>query len=138
MTSLFRLALPAGGERIWEAAPDPEASGRLLAEADRRGVWPAVAWNLGLADSPRLRSVAARNLCLQREQERLLARLAEAGVKAHAVKGTDLTTRLYPDLSWREVEDIDLLVEPPAAGQAMQVLCAAGLRPNHTWHPAGL
>ena len=138
MTSLFRLAVPAGGERILEPAPDPEASGQLLAEADRWGVWPAVAWNLGLGDSPRLRSVAARNLCLQREQERLLARLGEAGVKAHAVKGTDLTARLYPDLSWREVEDIDLLVEPQAVSPAMQVLCAAGLRPNHTWHPAGL
>jgi hypothetical protein len=142
---LLRLAMPPGDERLSGARERDPAEGldengrrNLLAEAGRLGVWPAAARNLGLAPHPRLRRIAARNLLLQREQARLLAALTEAGVRAHGVKGVSLAEQLYPDLSWREIEDLDLLVEPREAARAAQVLVASGLRSNHDWTSEGL
>ena len=85
-----------------------------------------------------MRKVAARNLWLRREQSRLLRLLADAGVQARGVKGVGLVERLYPDLSWREVEDVDILVEKSQAGRAFAALRRAGLAPNHEWTPDGL
>jgi hypothetical protein len=78
------------------------------------------------------------NLALREEQVRLLQLLAKGGVRAQAVKGVNLVERLYPDLAWREVGDIDLLVIPDQARQAFDILRAGGLIPNQTWSASGL
>ncbi len=121
------------------AGPVAETAGtdQCSVEADRLGVLPAVANNLH-RESPRWREITARNLWLKQEQERSLAVLRDAGIRAHAVKGVGLAERLYPDLTWREVTDIDLLVDGADAGAAFERLRSAGLEPNHPWNAAAL
>ncbi len=139
----LRLALPpafapagqSAGLDSLAAAPRRAA---LLAEAERLGVLPAVARRLVSDRHPRVREIAARNLWLAREQGRVLKLLADAGVRATAVKGVNLARRLYPDASWREVDDIDLLVDRSDAARACAVLCGSGLTPNHRWTPEAL
>ncbi len=84
------------------------------------------------------RRTAARNLVLRSRQRDLLARLAAAGIPALAVKGVGLVEALYPDLSCREVCDVDLLVRPADVPAAFEALAAAGLRPNHPWTRSGV
>lgn len=137
---VIRLALPPEASSSAPAGSEisPAKLKRLLSEAGRLGVLPAVSRNLfGEADA-RVRETTARNLWLRQEQSRLLSALAAAGVRSQAVKGVDLAAWLYPDLSWREVTDIDLLVEKAQAIKAFTTLRAAGLRPNRDWNADGL
>jgi hypothetical protein len=97
-----------------------------------------VARNLLGEGDARVRAVAAQNLLRRNRQRRLLEQLAGAGILAQAVKGVGLVEGLYPDLSWREVHDIDLLVERSQVVSALEALRAAGLRPSQEWTPAGL
>lgn len=132
---LLRLTLPQEGEPVLLSGSVAE---RLLGEAGRLGVLPTVARNLGRIDLAGVRAVTARNLLLKQERARLLRLLEDAGIRARAVKGIELAERLYPDLSWRQIEDIDLIVDAGRVEQAFELLCSAGLVPNHNWNAAGL
>jgi len=132
--AVLRLALPQR-ERT---RLGPREAEELLFEAARLGVWPAVSRNIQAGDPGRLRENAARNLWLKREQQSLIRSLAAAGIRAYAVKGVDLAERLYPDLSWRSIQDIDLVVEPADAGRGFEALRSLGLEPIEPWEPVGL
>jgi len=74
----------------------------------------------------RFRANAARNLLHDIEQQRLLARLAAAGVPALPLKGTRLAARLYGDVALRSQVDIDLFVPPRSLPAALAALEADG------------
>ena len=146
LSMCLSLSLPDGRRRPWPALPDSPAFGpdrpdaeELLGQATRLGVFPAVfnnLWTLGQTaslppDSPwldRYRQNYARNLAIEHEQERLLEALVRASVPCWPIKGVRLTTLLYPDLSWREISDIDLLVPRDSVGHAYRKLKELGLR----------
>lgn len=145
--AVLSLCLPdASGQPSWPGPPDAEAAEvrsshleELLSQAGKLGVFPAVfnnLWALGCtaalpADSPwldRYRQNYARNMAIEHEQERLLEALAGAGAPCWPIKGVRLTSLLYPDLSWREISDIDLLVPRDSVGEAYLKLKELGLR----------
>ncbi len=135
---IFRLSLPPGVEtRSIEAPaePNPRPAAELWREAERLGVFPAVYQNVrGMQATEfdeswerRLRDIAVRNLTLEKEQTRLLDALHDSGIRCIPVKGVQLTRLLYPDLSWREIDDIDFIVPPEELGQAYRCLKDLGL-----------
>ena len=75
----------------------------------------------------RFRGNAARNLALESAQIRLLGVLRDEGIGCIPAKGVQLTRLLYPDLSWREIADIDLLVSAEDVGRAYTCLKDQGL-----------
>lgn len=114
------------------------------------GVFPAVFNNLravGLAASAmpepdwagRFRRNHVRNLALHHEETLLLKQLTQAGVPCRPIKGVRLVEMLYPDLSWREVVDIDLLLPPDAVVPAYRELKRLGLQDvQHSWDSQAL
>ena len=104
------------------AAPsleDPVDLEALLARAAALGAFPAVYQNLRVlrpnltlpaAWEGRFRRNFVHNLALRQEESRWAAHLVEAGLACRPVKGVRLVELLYPDLSWRRVADIDLLM----------------------------
>lgn len=137
-SELLRLSLPGSGLRNALPPPGSAETRALLCQAERLGVLPAVSRELlGEADEIVCRTTG-RSLWLKQEQTRLLSMLEGAGIRARAVKGVDLATALYPDLSWRWVGDVDLLVEKQDVIAAYDLLRSAGLVSNHAWTPAGL
>jgi hypothetical protein len=123
---------------------------RLLLEAGRAGVFPAVFQRLrGTAPgrdaaegSPwerRSRSVLARNLVLRQIQDELLAALHGAALRCQPVKGVRLALRLYGELGWRESFDIDLLCPPQEVPAVYAKLKSLGLRDlTNAWTETGL
>jgi hypothetical protein len=83
---------------------------------------------------PELRAEVARRLAVQSawqlhaaaSLERAVDALADAGVRACALKGPALAERLYPHASERPSMDIDLLVTPADLPKASTALQAAG------------
>ncbi|MBI3696751.1 MAG: lasso peptide biosynthesis B2 protein [Acidobacteria bacterium] len=151
---VISLSLPSGPEprRGPDSGIDSDevAPEKLLAQAADFGVFPAV-FNrlraLGLTASlgveskwlRRFRVNYAHNVGLQQEETQLLAQLAEAGLPCRPIKGVRLTEMLYPDLSWREVVDIDLLLPPHAVAPAYQELKRLGLQDaKYPWDPPAL
>jgi len=135
LRSVFRLALPTT-ERPDEGPPrDEPAVEALLCEAERLGVFPAVFSSLRQAGvelrggdwKRRVQSNAAHNLFLKAEQRQVLGVLQKAGVAALPVRGISLTERLYPDLSWRAIADIDLLIDPGDVDAAYRALKGVGM-----------
>ena len=135
---IFRLSLPPGVEtRSAEAAAEPNLrpAAELLQEAERLGVFPAVYQNVRATQTTevdeswdrRLRDVAVRNLTLEKEQTRLLDAFRDEGIPCIPAKGVQLTRLLYPDLSWREIEDIDFIVPAEELGKAYWCLKDLGL-----------
>ena len=137
---IFRLSLPPDSERRPAASPSRrgapvEANQATYQEAARLGVFPAVYRNIQ-ATAPaavdkawdhRFRGNAARNLALESAQIRLLGVLRDEGIGCIPAKGVQLTRLLYPDLSWREIADIDLLVSAEDVGRAYTCLKDQGL-----------
>jgi hypothetical protein len=135
--AVVSLSLP--GSNRPPTVDDPEA---LLAQAREWGVFPAVCNNLlaicvaapARTDWTReLRRIYARNLALDHEETRLVDHLLTAGLPCRAVKGVRLVRLLYPDLSWRAVSDIDLLLPREAVGAVYEELKRLGL--GDTEHP---
>ena len=135
---IFRLSLSPGIEtRSVEALaePSPRPTAELLQEAERLGVFPAVYQNVRATQTTeldeswerRLRDVAVRNLTLEKEQTRLLDAFRDEGIPCIPAKGVQLTRLLYPDLSWREIEDIDFIVPPEELSPAYRCLKDLGL-----------
>ena len=137
---IFRLSLPPGSEPRPPASPSRrgapvEANQATYPEAARLGVFPAVYRNIQ-ATAPaavdkawdhRFRGNAARNLALESAQIRLLGVLRDEGIGCIPAKGVQLTRLLYPDLSWREIADIDLLVPAEDLPRAYRCLKDQGL-----------
>lgn len=71
------------------------------------------------------------NRKLARELVRLTVRLTEAGVPVIAFKGPVLALKLRGDLSLRQFNDLDLLINPNDAGRAAAVLIAENHLPRH-------
>ena len=135
LRSVFCLAVPTT-ERPKEDLPRDESEVEaLLCEAERLGVFSAVFSSLrhagvGLRSEDwkrRVQSNAAHNLFLKAEQRQVLGVLHEAGVVALPVRGINLTERLYPDLSWRAIADIDLLIDPGDVHAAYRALKDVGM-----------
>ncbi|MBI3665495.1 MAG: lasso peptide biosynthesis B2 protein [Acidobacteria bacterium] len=135
------LSLPPEADSPARPRPDLERLDldALCARAVQLRVFPAVFNNiraLGLLDclSPesvwveRFRQNYVRNLALRHEEAQIVNGLSQAGIPCRAVKGVGLVELLYPDLSWRSVEDIDLLVAAGDVALAYHRLKELGLR----------
>jgi hypothetical protein len=117
----------------------------LLSQAVRLEIFPSVfnnLWSIGRTTSlppgslwlARYRKNYAQNVALQHEQSRVVDWLCSNGIPCRPVKGVNLTQLLYPDLSWREITDIDLLVPPERVAEAHARLKEFGLRDaNRHW-----
>jgi hypothetical protein len=136
LPSVFQLALPGVSGAIPEGGLTASSCDALLREAVRLGVFAAVYSNLRQAGrrpsrekdwDRRLQASGARNLFFKREQERVLRGLREAGIACLPVRGVSLTEALYPDVFWREIADIDLLIAPRDVAPAYGELKAMGL-----------
>ncbi|MFA5794838.1 MAG: nucleotidyltransferase family protein [Candidatus Brocadiia bacterium] len=55
--------------------------------------------------------VVARNVIIYRELEKILPALDRSGLKAIVLSGAALAATVYPDMSYRPMSDIDLLVK---------------------------
>ena len=62
--------------------------------------------------------------------ERIAVAFEAAGVPVLALKGAALNLTVYPGPEDRPMDDLDLLVRPEMAGQAIQVLESVGCRPG--------
>jgi hypothetical protein len=132
---LLRAALADGDAaldawREWRARVDVEdldnASQRLL---------PLLFRNLGRLgvahpDLARYRSVYRkvwyRNQMLRAELARVLRMLADAGVPTLVLKGAAMIALYYGDVGARAMDDVDVLVPPARARDAIESLLAAG------------
>jgi hypothetical protein len=72
-------------------------------------------------------TVAARNLQIQSELERVLRTLEDAKVPVMLLKGAALNLTLYPRPDLRPMSDVDLLVRPEDAERAVAALL------EHSW-----
>jgi hypothetical protein len=115
---------------------DPAEAEALLVQAVRLGTFAAVFNNLqrmGAAKAAaawraKFRQNHLQNEALEHEETVLLERLNREGIPCRAIKGVRLVRLLYPDLSWRKVRDIDLLVLPEEVEPAYRALKRLGLR----------
>ncbi|WIG58077.1 MAG: hypothetical protein OJF49_000822 [Ktedonobacterales bacterium] len=82
----------------------------VYAHAAAAGLLAAIPEEVRDEFSAAYRTTLVSNLRLRNEQATLLARLAEQGIEAVAVKGVALALRYYGNLALRPVGDIDLLV----------------------------
>ena len=71
---------------------------------------------------------AFRNQLMAEELARLLRLLGEAGIRVVPLKGVALAQSLYGDVAARVCGDIDILVPPANAAQAINLLLASGYR----------
>lgn len=129
---------------------DPAERSRLLLEAERTGVFPAVFQSLRRSTSgsggPRdsrwerqSRSVLARNLALRQTQDELLVALGNDGPRCQPIKGVRLAEHLYGDLAARESFDIDLICPAEEVPAVYAKLKSLGLRDlNDAWTDTGL
>lgn len=100
---------------------------RLKAQ-DARPVVPALVWEQLAAQT---KSAATWNLVLQREFNRVVTALAEAGIPVIALKGMHLASLVYANFSLRSMGDLDLLVPQADAFRAAQILQTLGYQLPH-------
>lgn len=77
----------------------------------------------------RRKAIAAHNLKLQWQLERICACLSKNEIPFRILKGIPLVNRLYPSLADRPIGDIDLLVSRDEASRLDSALQALGFRP---------
>lgn len=144
----FRLLCHLTGPRpddaearaIAESGPDWDA---LLNMAEAHGVRPLLLrelrrrfWDLTPdATKAALKTFQsghlARTLLLIREFRAVADALSAQGVRFVPFKGLALACQLYGDPSWREFNDLDILIAERDLKQAEAALAAAGYRPRH-------
>jgi hypothetical protein len=73
----------------------------------------------------------ARSLLLMREFRAVADALSAQGIRFVPFKGLALACQLYGDPSWREFNDLDILISERDLQQAEAALAAAGYRPRH-------
>ena len=71
---------------------------------------------------------AKRNLALQEELRKIVIAWQKAGISVLVLKGMHLAPLIYPHLSLRQMNDIDLLVQPGDARRASELLETLGYR----------
>jgi Uncharacterised nucleotidyltransferase len=132
-----------GTEMAWrnEATEhrDPES---LILLAEQHGVLPLFARVLSSAgircESAAIpaRGIAFRNLALTSELLMVIHALQDAGIQALAYKGPALAKQLYADVTLRQFLDLDLLVVPPDALRARDVLSTLGYQDLAPFSPS--
>jgi len=78
----------------------------------------------------RHRERMARVLLLERTTFDLCGEMDRAGVPALVLKGSSFAHTAYPDPSWRDFDDVDLLVPTHLFARARTVLVEAGCKPS--------
>ena len=109
------------------------------------GVGPLVDYNLGRLGVPELvpeqvreafekegKANQAWSVVLMKEVKELLKRLHEADVEVIIMKGIRLLNELYPSISLRAMDDIDLLVQKRDVESAIDVMNQAGYKHFHS------
>lgn len=131
MESLYRQALARCVRVSIGLDPGPETPGgidpgRLIQLADHHNLLPhAAAAGLRIPGDWRQRWTRA-SLLLASETARLTGVLDAAGVRSMPLKGPVLAQMLHGDPSRRQFSDLDILVEPGRAGEAVTALRDAG------------
>jgi hypothetical protein len=130
------LAMPQSDEQ-WRA---------LLALAEWHRVGAVLARQLDPGATPRwvherlgegLLRDTARGLLFDSARADVLAALAGAAIPVITLKGSALVEMVYPDATWRDMGDVDLLVEPGRHAEAVAVVSALGYAPLPGSAPAG-
>lgn len=80
-------------------------------------------------------SGASRNQALAAETAAVVTALQAAGITAVPYKGVALAAACWPDLAWRTVGDVDVIVPPTAVSAALPVLQQSGYRPAYELTP---
>jgi hypothetical protein len=116
-----------------------ETVGQVLLSA---GVLAALPSDARAALREALEGATAKNALLVAEGCALQRALASAGIPSLALKGTALVAAHYPSPGGRHVGDLDLLVAPERAGEALEALRALGCFPSpddvgHDGRPLG-
>lgn len=117
----------------------PETWAALLASADWQRVTPVLS---GLpADDPavptwvldQIRAAetvfVARRLMIDAARARAVQLLVGAGIPMMLLKGSALVESVYRPSRWRDMSDVDVLVEPDRLADARMALVACGYRP---------
>jgi hypothetical protein len=139
---LDALAAELAHERLELEPPSgwsDETWADLLASADWQRVTPALS---GLpSDHPAVPDWAidqiraaetafvARRLMVDAARARALRLLDDAGIPVMLLKGSALVECVYPPSLWRDMSDVDVLVEADRLAEARAALVACGYRP---------
>lgn len=110
-------------DRLHERRLLPLLGPRLVELGDDR-----VGEGFALAVTQSLDASRRQAVLLQAIGERIMAALADAGIRCTALKGTTLSEALYGDPGRRQSSDIDLLVEPERLHDAVAVVRKLGYR----------
>jgi hypothetical protein len=118
----------------------------LLALADWHRVGSVLARQLDPSATPRwvqerlgegLLRDTARSLLFDKARADVLAALAGASIPVIPLKGSALVETIYPDATWRDMGDVDLLVERSRHAEAVAVVSELGYAPLPGSAPAG-
>ncbi|MDX9767665.1 MAG: nucleotidyltransferase family protein [Ectothiorhodospiraceae bacterium] len=138
----------ADAARLADAFASPAFDGdALLTEAERHGLMPLTYRHLiaeGDFDLPpalrerlmqTFRAHAISRFAYARRLRELLALLSDAGIPALPYKGPALAIQVYGHYAARQYGDIDILVRPEQAVDALRALLDAGLRQGRPLPP---
>lgn len=81
---------------------------------------------------PKARENGLRNLLFSAALLNVLDGFDAAGIRALAYKGPALATLLYGDISFREISNLDILIDRASFHAASEVLAGLGYRPEST------
>lgn len=128
-----------GSELEPPAGWSDDAWAALLATADWQRVTPVLGRlpsdNAAVPDwvIDEIRAVdaafVARRLMIDAARARALQLLADAGIPVMLLKGAALVECVYPASLWRDMSDVDVLVEADRLAEARTALVACGYRP---------
>lgn len=101
-------------------------AGLILQGINRHGL--SISKEIRVALSASATRVAAENLHMLHETERIVRAFDDRGVPVMLLKGAALQLGVYPTTDLRPMSDIDLLVHEHDAGQALHILDELGCR----------
>ena len=141
-----RTQLPPGlGQEIRELAALPLDWDFLFAEATRNSLRPLLARHLSacaaeivppqqlkrLGDA--VRANTARCLILTAELIQVMDRFRDAGISAVPYKGPVAAVQAHEDITLREFEDLDIIVQQQKMPRVNEVITSLGYRPKFPW-----
>ena len=128
--SALRTLGEALHETEWEAVRGLADAGYLtslvFAQVAAVGLLPALPPTIHAAFSDHYRTSLLANLRIRTATERLLDQLDAAGIAAVPLKGVVLAERVYGNIAWRYIRDIDLLAPQEDVGRVSALLQASG------------
>lgn len=101
----------------------------LVYKALRATCWDCIPADVKVKWEETHRYLIAGNLLLAGELLRIIAEFEAAGIQAAAMKGAAIAAMAYGDLTLREYEDIDLLVQERDFTRAVELLQQLGYQP---------